>query len=285
MTTAHAMTQELRMFCRTLASILIPLLLSAACTSNEALTHQGAAERNSPPVSTSAEDHPRPDAHNSRNALDWAGIYSGVLPCASCPGIETEITLHSDGTFERSRLYQDEAVASETDKGTFAWNKAGSKIELNTDGDETVEYQVGENQLFRLDRHGQRIDGELAAHYVLQKHLQDSAIENKRWKLIELRGSPVETERDVLLKLNAEGAIASGHASCNSFSSSYVIKSGQRISFNHNMVSTLMACADMNVEQGFFEVLRMADNYSLSNNGQLSLSRARMAPLARFELL
>jgi heat shock protein HslJ len=44
-----------------------------------------------------------------------------------------------------------------------------------------------------------------------------------------------------------------------------------------------MACAEgMETEQAFNEVLGMVDNYSL-NGEQLTLNRARMAPLARFE--
>ncbi|WP_438946633.1 copper resistance protein NlpE N-terminal domain-containing protein, partial [Sediminibacterium sp.] len=30
------------------------------------------------------------NSHEAQNSLDWQGSYSGVLPCASCPGIETE---------------------------------------------------------------------------------------------------------------------------------------------------------------------------------------------------
>ncbi|MFU8831928.1 MAG: copper resistance protein NlpE N-terminal domain-containing protein, partial [Wenzhouxiangella sp.] len=36
-------------------------------------------------------------ADSSRLSLDWVGTYSGVVPCASCPGIETSITLNDDG--------------------------------------------------------------------------------------------------------------------------------------------------------------------------------------------
>ena len=36
------------------------------------------------------------DQHNSRNSLDWNGVYKGVLPCADCEGIETVITLLND---------------------------------------------------------------------------------------------------------------------------------------------------------------------------------------------
>jgi uncharacterized lipoprotein NlpE involved in copper resistance len=39
------------------------------------------------------------DVHNSRNALDWAGTYEGVLPCADCPGTKTRLTLNYDGSY------------------------------------------------------------------------------------------------------------------------------------------------------------------------------------------
>ena len=44
-------------------------------------------------------------AHNSRNSLDFAGVYEGVLPCADCPGIQTRLTLNRDVSYELSTLY------------------------------------------------------------------------------------------------------------------------------------------------------------------------------------
>lgn len=224
----------------------------------------------------------RPSVHNSRNSLDWAGTYSGVLPCADCPGIETVVTLRSDGTFERSMIYLEESVSPLIDSGSFSWDESDNRIVLETGSDQVEQYQVGENQLFRLDIEGQRITGNLASYFVLAKHLNDPAIEDQRWKLVELRGEAVEPDRDALLTLQAEGSVASGNASCNSFSGSYAIKSGQRITFGRHMVSTMMACPDMRIESGLFEVFEMVDNYSIGDE-TLSLNRARMAPLARFE--
>lgn len=51
------------------------------------------------------------------------------------------------------------------------------------------------------------------------------------------------------------------------------------------MAVTMMACPDMRIERMFLEVLQVADNYSLSGDGQLSLNKARMAPLAQFEIV
>src|SRR5690606_25167905 len=113
------------------------------------------------------------------------------------------------------------------------------------------------------------------------------SIEGKRWKLVELRGEPVEpgqAGREAVLTLRAEDSFAAGNASCNAFSGKYSIKSGQQIGFGRNMAVTRMACPDMSIESAFLEVLMMADNYSLNDDGMLSLNRARMAPLARFEV-
>lgn len=222
------------------------------------------------------------DGHNSRNSLDWAGTYSGILPCADCPGIETVVTLSSDGTYQRSMFYLEEAVSPLVDNGSFSWDESGNRIALDIGSDQVEQYQVEENQLSRLDIEGQRITGNLASYYVLAKHLNDPAIEDRRWRLVELRGQPVESTRGAALMLQAEGSVASGNASCNSFSGSYAIKGGQRISFGRHMTSTMMACPDMSIESAFFEVLRMVDNYSVGDD-MLSLNRARMAPLARFE--
>lgn len=224
------------------------------------------------------------DGHSSRISLDWAGTYSGTLPCASCPGIETVVTLHADGRYRLAQLYLDEQPTPLARDGRFVWNASGGQVTLDAGSREAQHYQVGENMLIRLDREGRRIEGALASHYVLHKHIRDPAIEDRQWQLIELRGRPIPagTANNAGLTLRAADAFVSGHAPCNSFSGHYVITSGQRIRFDRNMASTMMACADMDLEAEFFDVLRMTDNYTVGDDGTLSLNRARMAPLARF---
>ncbi len=39
-------------------------------------------------------------ADNSLTSLDWAGTYQGILPCADCPGIKTQLVLNSDMTYQ-----------------------------------------------------------------------------------------------------------------------------------------------------------------------------------------
>ncbi len=221
-------------------------------------------------------------AHSSRNSLDWAGTYSGVIPCADCPGIRETVTLRADGRFEQTLVYLERSVAPVTDTGSFSWNAAGSAVTLQNPGG-GQQLKVGENTLIHLDRDGNPIGGPLSGRYVLHKHLHDPAIEGRKWTLTELRGKPVDaaSHRPFLL-LDADKALASGNASCNSFSGAYAIKTGNRIRFDENLAVTMMACPDMAIEQQFLEALRIADNYTVAG-GILSLNRARMAPLARFE--
>jgi heat shock protein HslJ len=266
----------------------LALLMVTGCgQSSEAPSADPAAEPPPQPAEAAPAEAPSPpDGHSSRIALDWAGTYSGTLPCASCPGIETEVTLNADGTFRLSRLYLDEGAAPDVRTGTFEWNEAGSAVSLDESAGEQ-RYQVGENVLFHLDQNGARITGDLAARYVLDKHVNDPAIEAHRWRVVELRGmalqDAVEDEGTPApwLVLDPEEGRVSGNASCNSFSGSYAIKTGQRIRFSDRMAVTRMACPDMTLETGFLEALAAADNYTLGPDGRLSLNRARMAPLVR----
>lgn len=112
-----------------------------------------------------------PDMHTSQIALDWDGIYKGVLPCADCEGIETEVTLRDDNSYVIKRLYlgKDETVFEET--GDLQWTEDGSTVVLtnSNDGNATL-YKVGENHLRQLDLEGRAIRGELAEKYLLQKN-------------------------------------------------------------------------------------------------------------------
>jgi heat shock protein HslJ len=224
-------------------------------------------------------------AHNSRNSLDWYGVYKGTTPCADCEGIETTITLKRDGTFKRSLKYLGKEENSFFDEGQFQWNDQGSKVTLMEEAGRNQMYQVGENVLFHLDQEGNRITGELADMYRLNKNLTDPRLENKKWVLIELMGKPIDNKEgkgEGFIEFDMETGMFSGKNTCNNFFGQYELLEGDRIKFGQ-AGSTLMACPDMETEKAFMEVLKMADNYNVVD-GIFSLNRAKMAPLARFEL-
>ncbi|HLQ99269.1 MAG TPA: copper resistance protein NlpE [Sphingobacterium sp.] len=156
-----------------LAPIMVAFLFTAC---NNASNNQEASDNESETEElmedTESMDEPEDeeiaDMHNSENSLDWAGTYEGTLPCADCPGIKMELKINSDETYS---LYQEylERDMKGTETGTFSWDEDGNIVTLtNEDGREDL-YQVGENQLFRLDPEGNRVQGELADQYILKK--------------------------------------------------------------------------------------------------------------------
>ncbi len=271
-------------FLMRLLGIASLLVLSGACSQagNEPASTPAAGARAEPNVSQTPAD-----GHSSRGSVGWAGAYSGIIPCADCPGIRTTVTLHGDGRFERTRFYLERGAPPQAEAGQFAWNAAGSAITLQEPDGGGQQYKVGENVLFHLDRDGNPITGDLARRYVLRKHLRDAEIEGVTWTLIELEGRPLDGGapggRPSLL-LDSARSTASGSASCNTFSGAYAITIGNRISFGPNLAVTMMACPDMSTEDEFLAMLRSVDNYAVTD-GVLSLNRARMAPRAKFSVV
>ncbi len=112
------------------------------------------------------------------------------------------------------------------------------------------------------------------------------ALTGTQWRLVELNGKAVEKSddpnRDITMKLDKGTGRIAGYSGCNNFTGSFSSASASRISFSQ-MAGTRKACMDgMERETEFLKVFEMADNYSISGT-TLSLNKARMAPLARFE--
>lgn len=110
-----------------------------------------------------------------------------------------------------------------------------------------------------------------------------NSIENKRWKLVELNGKPVEGNAEThYLILHADNHRIEAKAGCNIIIAEYDLKNEFQLSFEKG-ATTMMACPDK-LEDEFLEVLNTIDNFT-TDGTQLSLNKARMAPLARFELV
>lgn len=105
--------------------------------------------------------------HIAQNALDWSGIYTGVLPCADCQGIETTLIINQDLTYLKTEKYLGKESIFEQE-GTFIWMNDGLRIELKNQNI-SYYYKVIENAMLALDIEGNEIEGELADLYLLKK--------------------------------------------------------------------------------------------------------------------
>ena len=110
-------------------------------------------------------------------------------------------------------------------------------------------------------------------------------ITDKRWKLIEINGVKVSytdpSQTEAFIILDSKSLRISGNGGCNTLNGGFELKEGNRITIS-KLAVTMMYCPAMNIESQLTKILEEADNYSISGN-ILSINKARMAPLARFE--
>ena len=209
---------------------------------------------------------------------ELSGAYTGTLPCASCPGIETRVDLNSDLTYTIQTRYIGRSDEVSTQSGTFKWDSGNST--LTFDSQLLGQCLLEGNTLYVLVD-GRKNTGQNAENYMLVKVDQD--LVEKYWKLIELHGNPVTPangSKEAHITFHIDGNRFSGDAGCNRIMGSYQTRENYRIAFSQT-AATQMMCIDMEIESNFLQVLETADSY-LVQNDTLTLNRARMAPLARF---
>ncbi len=209
------------------------------------------------PAVPSSEPDPVPviDMHTSRNALDWAGTYEGLLVCADCAGIHTQLTLESDGRFEivTRRLVRD--VEPSSARGQFDWEAGGNIIGLDAEGG-GQRFAVGEGRLLLLEA-GQtqpawdRADATLAqsspAWRSTRQDLGDM-LEDHRWMLVDATNA--DNQRIDALFSDPERSFAFQFAGsrlhvqggCNGFRGAFAIGADDRLEVTGG-ISTMMACA------------------------------------------
>jgi len=223
-------------------------------------------------------------ADNSKNSLDWVGTYTGIVPCANCSGIFTQITLKNDSAFSLQMKYVGKEDSTLNFEGTFQWNDAGSIITFNNFKEESIptSYLVGENKLIQLDLKGNVITGDLALNYVLTKVNEN--LVGKKWKLFGLKGIILSAETygtgtEAFIIFQVNGNRINGNSGCNNFTGTYKIESGNKLHFS-DMASTRKMCLDMTVEDLMNELFRNVDNYTLQHD-TLSLNQGETI-LAQF---
>lgn len=200
-------------------------------------------------------------AHNSRNALDWAGTYEGVLPCADCPGIQTRLSLREDGSYALSTLYLDRSNAPRVERGRFAWQPGGNAIQLGAQR-RGERFAVGEGRLAWLEP-GAAPRWPQPARFVLERiaaadapQAAQGVLESNRWTLVsaaDAQGRPVDAlaadpKRPIAFQFSAGRIHVEG--GCNRSFGGYRIDDDGRLVVGR-IASTMMACdpASMKVDE------------------------------------
>ena len=155
---------------------------SPAATSPTPQPQPPAPAQPAPPESAADNGEFEGTYHNSRNSLDWAGVYQGIVPSAAGMGIKVQLIIYPDEFFQLTYEYlkdgdpipeignfgwgKENADADES--GTFTWDETGNVIRLDV-ANWPPYFRVGEGMLTQLDMSGNLITGDLADNYILTK--------------------------------------------------------------------------------------------------------------------
>ena len=213
------------------------------------------------------------------SASDWPGIYSGVIPCADCEGIETTLQINPNMTYVLSETYLGKSDQPPQRNGAFTWNKALDKIKLAGIESGPSEYLVDTNGVWQLDINGKKITGDLAVKYLLIK-TPENMLGFYRWKLTQLMGKYLDSKSSASLRLEMEDRRFHGFGWCNAFNGLFELQDGGRLSFG-SFSPTPRTCPDTTAETQFLNVLRIVDSYKLKGR-ELTLSRGDLPPMATF---
>lgn len=260
-------------------------------------------------------------AHNAKNSLDYIGTYKGILPCADCHGLETELVINENSTFSLKTKYQGKGDKVYVQKGNFSWNKKGTTIILTEVRNAPNQYFVGENTLTQLDIYGKKITGSLADEYILSKQPTDTSkietveennnatvdlnnriatttviqkvnpavgkytLAETKWKLTSLNNKKItqKGKKAYFLKLNSKDGRFEAFAGCNSMWGSYDMPSFDTLSFSE-IITTEMACPEMSTETIFTAMLGEVASYKIDKECLTLLSK-RKKELAKFEAI
>jgi copper homeostasis protein (lipoprotein) len=93
----------------------------------------------------------------------FAGVFSGTLPCADCPGIDTRITFNADGTYKLHETFHGKPGNGNGD-GTWTAEENGKRIRLdpNSKSEQDRLFAVtSKDQIDALDLEGKAPESKL----------------------------------------------------------------------------------------------------------------------------
>lgn len=203
---------------------------------------------------------------------DIAGTYHGILPCASCPGIDTKIQLSEDGSFLIQQTYLDEDK-TDTTRGTYKYSQSDHVIQLNIENEvsDYHQYTFKNDRIVKLSKNGKPIKGELAEMYELRKIANKKLLLDRYWKLTMVNGKSITQkqmpQKEAHLIFNEDETL-SGNTGCNALNAKYQVTSDGKIEIS-NIFRTKMACAKIDYEADLILALHAATSYRITDSVML----------------
>jgi len=150
-------------------SILLVALVVAALSACKPQAPGETAAQPEAPAPAAVPAAPAADARPSAqgapfDAKAFAGTFTGTLPCADCPGIDTRLVLAADGTYTITETYQSRSASGFQGDGTWTAEENNQRLRLdpNSKSDNDRLFAILSNDEIRqLDMEGKPIDSAL----------------------------------------------------------------------------------------------------------------------------
>ena len=115
------------------------------------------------------KDEKTNNAISQKSSTNFSGTFSGLIPCADCPGIEVTLSFSPDSSFIESMVYQER---SSSFKDSGQWIKDGKLIEVRYNNKKASPHYFlikSDSIIAWLDADKKEIEGPLKDHYILKK--------------------------------------------------------------------------------------------------------------------
>ena len=109
---------------------------------------------------------------DTKTSFEFAGTYTGTLPCGDCEGIKTSVILYNDSSYKLTSEYIGKSSEDYVEENRFLHNAEKRIVTLKpTDRSEAPkQFLVQGKSLLMLDTSGNIIIGDLASKYKLMKN-------------------------------------------------------------------------------------------------------------------
>lgn len=134
--------------------MILPVLLTGLFAVSCSKKEETKAETPQAVEADSAQAQPE-EAAKAEAPKKHVGEFSGKLPCADCPGIETKLTLNEDGSFLLDETYLEKKDGQFNAKGSYEVSEDGAFVTLKEEGnDKPRVFLVEEDAAYLVEKVG-----------------------------------------------------------------------------------------------------------------------------------
>ena len=134
--------------------MILPVLLTGIFAVSCSKKEEAKAETPQAVEADSAQAQPE-EAAKAEAPKKHVGEFSGKLPCADCPGIETKLTLNEDGSFLLDETYLEKKDGQFNAKGSYEVSADGAFVTLKEEGnDKPRVFLVEEDAVYLVEKVG-----------------------------------------------------------------------------------------------------------------------------------